>query len=194
MTATNRIILTGFSGTGKSAVGPLLAKALGWELVDTDAIVEERAGKRILEIFRDDGEVAFRDLEVDALRRRLLARERVVISTGGGVVLRAENRRAMAEAGFVVCLEARPETIIARLHASRGRRAARPAAARDRGPARPHPGTEGGATAPLRALRLGGAHRRPHAGGGRRAEIIRAYNERSAEALASAGARRRDQR
>jgi shikimate kinase len=111
---TSRIILTGFSGTGKSAVAPLLAKELGWDLVDTDALVEERAGKRILEIFRDDGEVAFRDLEADALAEAC-SRERVVISTGGGAILRPENRRMMAEAGLIVCLEARPETIVARL-------------------------------------------------------------------------------
>lgn len=110
----NRIILTGFSGTGKSAVAPLLARSLGWELLDTDTIVEEREGKRILQIFRDDGEVAFRDLEADALRLAC-SREGVVISTGGGMVLRPENRRLMAEAGFIVCLEARPETIISRL-------------------------------------------------------------------------------
>ena len=116
---TSRIILTGFSGTGKSAAGPRLAKALGWELIDTDALVEGRAGKHILEIFRDDGEVAFRDLEADALLEAC-ARERVVISTGGGAILRADNRRAMAESGFVVCLEARPETIIARLNARAG--------------------------------------------------------------------------
>ena len=58
-----RIVLTGFSGTGKSAVGPLLAKHFGWTLADADQIVEKRAGKRILDIFRDDGEDAFRDLE-----------------------------------------------------------------------------------------------------------------------------------
>jgi 3-dehydroquinate synthase len=110
----DRIILTGFSGTGKSAVGPLLAKQLGWQLLDTDAIVEEREGKRILEIFRDDGEVTFRDLEADALREAC-SRARAVVSTGGGAVLRPENRRVMAEAGFIVCLEARPETIVARL-------------------------------------------------------------------------------
>jgi shikimate kinase / 3-dehydroquinate synthase len=110
----SRIILTGFSGTGKTAVSPILAERLNWELVDTDRIVEERAGKAILEIFRDQGEDHFRNLEADALREACV-RERVVISTGGGVVLRAENRRTMAEAGLVVCLEALPETINERL-------------------------------------------------------------------------------
>lgn len=114
MSRPTRIILTGFSGAGKSIVGRLLAERLGWTLLDTDALVEERAGKPILDIFRDEGELAFRDLESAALAEALNAQS-AVISTGGGVVLRSENRRAMAEAGIIVCLEARPETIVARL-------------------------------------------------------------------------------
>jgi len=109
-----RIILTGFSGTGKSAAGPLVAKQLGWAFVDTDDIVETGAGKRILQIFADDGEQAFRDLEADALREACM-REKTVVATGGGAVLRAENRRLLAESGFIVCLEAWPETIYRRL-------------------------------------------------------------------------------
>ncbi len=112
----SRIVLTGFSGTGKSAVGPLLAKHFGWKLLDTDEVVEKRAGKRILAIFRDDGEDAFRDLEAEAIREACRD-DKFILSTGGGAVLRAENRRALAEAGFVVCLEARPETIFERLMA-----------------------------------------------------------------------------
>ena len=110
----SRIVLTGFSGAGKSAVGPLLAKHFGWKLLDTDEVVEKRAGKRILDIFRDDGEDAFRDLEAEAIREAC-GDDKLVLSTGGGAVLRSENRRALAEAGFVVCLEARPETIFERL-------------------------------------------------------------------------------
>jgi shikimate kinase/3-dehydroquinate synthase len=109
-----RIILTGFSGTGKTAVGPMLSGGLGWALVDTDLMVEERAGKRILDIFKESGEAAFREMENEAVREAC-AREKVVISTGGGAILSAENRRVLAEAGLIVCLEARPETILARL-------------------------------------------------------------------------------
>jgi len=111
---TKRIVLTGFSGTGKTVVAPILATHFGWELVDTDQLVEQRADKPILEIFRDEGEVAFRDLEAAAISDAC-SRDGVIISTGGGAVLRSENRRALAEAGFVVCLEARPETILRRL-------------------------------------------------------------------------------
>jgi shikimate kinase / 3-dehydroquinate synthase len=110
-----RIIVTGFSGTGKSAVGPLIAKQLGWELVDTDDVIETEAGKRILEIFATGGERAFRDMETRALQD-VCSRENVVIATGGGAILRPENRRLLAKSGFIVCLEARPETIFARLH------------------------------------------------------------------------------
>ncbi len=110
----SRIVLTGFSGTGKSAVGPLLAGRLGWKFVDTDEVIEKRAGKRILEIFRDQGEDAFRELETTAIAEAVSA-DKLVLSTGGGAILRAENRRALANAGFIVCLEARPETIFQRL-------------------------------------------------------------------------------
>lgn len=185
MTAPNRIILTGFSGAGKSAVGPLLAKHLGWELLDTDALVEQRAGKPILDIFRDDSEAAFRDLEADALAEAL-KHDGAVVSTGGGVVLRAENRRAMAEAGFIVCLEARPETIFARLTARSD----------DRPLDRPLLATED----PLSRIRQLKASRQHlyalcdwavHTDGLTpeevATEIIRAYNERAAETLASPG-------
>ena len=118
MSVPSRIVLTGFSGTGKSAVAPLLAQHFGWDVVDTDRLVEERAGKPILDIFRDDGEDAFRDLESTAIAD-VCARENVIISAGGGAVLRTENRQTLAQAAFVVCLEARPETILARL-TSRG--------------------------------------------------------------------------
>lgn len=113
MSLPSRIVLTGFSGTGKSTVGPLLAEALGWELLDTDATIEEQHGP-IPDIFRKRGEAHFRELEADALREAC-SRENVVIVGGGGVVISAKNRRLMADGGFVVCLEARAETILHRL-------------------------------------------------------------------------------
>ena len=89
---------------------------MGWKLLDTDEVVEKSAGKRILDIFRDDGEDAFRDLESEAIWEAS-AGDKLVLSTGGGAVLRSENRRTLAQAGFVACLEARPETIFERLAA-----------------------------------------------------------------------------
>ena len=116
-----RIVLTGFSGTGKSLVAPLVAQSLrrahrqaGWQVVDTDSLVEKAAGKPITDIFEQDGEPRFRELEADAVREAC-ARERAVVSVGGGAILRPDNRRLLADGGFVVCLEARPETILRRL-------------------------------------------------------------------------------
>jgi 3-dehydroquinate synthase len=114
MARASRIVLTGFSGTGKSAVASIVARELGWDVADTDEMIQRGQGKSILDIFRDDGEDAFRDLEVEAMREAC-SRQRVVVSAGGGAVLRPENRRAMGDGGFVVCLEARPDTILRRL-------------------------------------------------------------------------------
>jgi shikimate kinase/3-dehydroquinate synthase len=114
MTPPRRIVLTGFSGAGKSLVAPIVARRLAWEVIDTDTLVERGAGKSILDIFRDDGEERFRQLEAEALLAAC-SREEVVVSSGGGAILRAENRRAMADGALVVCLESRPETILRRL-------------------------------------------------------------------------------
>ncbi len=108
-----RLFLTGFSGTGKSSVAALVAQKLGWRALDTDALIEEQAGASVAEIFARDGETRFRELEREALRRAA-GQENAVIATGGGAVLAEDNRRAMA-GGLVVCLEARPETIVDRL-------------------------------------------------------------------------------
>jgi shikimate kinase / 3-dehydroquinate synthase len=124
VTRPPRIVLTGFSGAGKTAVASVLAGTLGWEIADTDDSVQRAVGKSILDIFRDAGEEFFRDLEVEAIRAAC-ALEHVVVSTGGGAVLRFENRRVMADGAFVVCLEAWPETILRRLSAG-GRALDRP--------------------------------------------------------------------
>ena len=110
----HRIILTGFSGAGKSLVARMVAERLGWQAIETDSLVERAAGRPILDIFRQEGEERFRELESEALREAC-SESRGVISSGGGAVLRPDNRRLMAESGFVVCLEARPETILHRL-------------------------------------------------------------------------------
>ncbi len=114
MRKPRNIYLIGFSGTGKSTVGPVVARRLGFEFVDLDAQIERTAGRPVPEIFQTEGEDAFRRYETEALRR-LAARDRLVVATGGGVVLRPENRRLMAESGLVICLEAQPETIARRL-------------------------------------------------------------------------------
>jgi shikimate kinase/3-dehydroquinate synthase len=114
MKRAERIILTGFSGTGKTVVARLVADRLGWQAVDSDDAIVEAAGKPIPAIFAQEGEEHFRRLERDTLRE-LCSRAKLVIGAGGGAILSAENRRLMAHDGFIVCLEARPETILARL-------------------------------------------------------------------------------
>lgn len=108
------VVLIGFSGTGKSSVGRILARQIGWEFVDTDAEVERTAGKRIHEIFAEEGEEAFRRLEREALREALSCPPRVV-AVGGGAVVDPANRALLREGNLVVLLEAGVDAIHARL-------------------------------------------------------------------------------
>ncbi len=108
------IILTGFAGTGKTVVGQDVAVLLGWTFVDTDDVLERLAGKSVEAVFADDGEEAFRALESKALIE-VCKDDKQVIATGGGMVIDPANQTLMNESGFVVCLEASPETIIQRL-------------------------------------------------------------------------------
>lgn len=110
------IFVTGFSGTGKTTVGREAARRMGWRFVDLDEDIEAAAGKPIHAIFAADGEAHFRALESQALLAAC-AREGQVVSTGGGIVMSAANRKAMASNGAIVCLEATPETIYARVRA-----------------------------------------------------------------------------
>lgn len=108
------IILVGFSTTGKTQVGTRVARLLGWRCVDTDAEIEKLAGKPIPKIFSQDGEPVFREIEKQALMQACQEDE-VVIATGGGAVLDADNRELMCRMGIVVCLDADPGTVYNRL-------------------------------------------------------------------------------
>jgi len=108
------LILTGFMGSGKSSVGPLLAEMLGWRFVDLDAEIAAVAGKSIKQIFAEDGERHFRLLESNCLEK-LLAAGAAVISGGGGVVVAARNRQMMRQHGYVVNLQASLKVILDRL-------------------------------------------------------------------------------
>lgn len=110
----DNIILIGFMGTGKSTVGRLLAEKLGMRFVDMDQLIEERERRSISEIFAVDGEQHFRALESD-LVRELALESGLVIATGGGVVLDPRNIETFERCGLVVCLNASPETILARV-------------------------------------------------------------------------------
>jgi len=109
-----RIFLIGYRGTGKSTVARLLAAALGWDWVDADAELEARSGRSIRLIFAEEGEQSFRDRE-EAVLEDLCRRARIIVATGGGVVLRESNRRRLRGAGKVVWLTADVATICRRL-------------------------------------------------------------------------------
>lgn len=115
--APRNIILTGFSFTGKTRVGQEVARRLGWGFVDSDDVIVEVAGKDIPQIFAQDGEKRFRQLERQVLGE-LCARKELVIATGGGAVVDPRNRELFARSGMVICLEASPQTIYERLIAA----------------------------------------------------------------------------
>ena len=104
------VILIGFMGAGKTTVGQLLASALDFTFVDTDARIEAAAGRTIPEIFASEGESGFRDRE-SAVLQEVLKGDRQVISTGGGIVLRPENREAIRAGGWCVWLAVSPEIV-----------------------------------------------------------------------------------
>ena len=108
------IILTGFMGVGKTSVGTRLARDLGYRFVDTDDLIEADQKITITEIFSSFGEAYFRDAETRVIRQ-VLDGEGQVIATGGGAVIRDENRRAFKEGGMTICLTARPEVVFERI-------------------------------------------------------------------------------
>jgi shikimate kinase len=108
------IALIGYRGTGKTTVGRLLAEHLDWEFVDSDVEIESRAGCSIATIFADSSEAVFRDLEAEVVRD-LARRGQLVLSLGGGAVLRESSREILAQQTFVVWLTATPETIHERM-------------------------------------------------------------------------------
>ncbi|HTR44193.1 MAG TPA: shikimate kinase [Thermodesulfovibrionales bacterium] len=107
------IVLTGFMGTGKTEVGRELSSLLGWRLVDVDEEIVKAEGMSINEIFSRFGEPRFREIETEAIRR-ICASRSVIISTGGGAVLRQENMDMLREGGVIVNLSATAGTILRR--------------------------------------------------------------------------------
>ena len=109
------VILIGFMGCGKSTVGRKLAGAFGYEFLDTDDLIEAQQGKKISDIFAEEGEEAFRQMETDLIKQLKEEAKKKVIATGGGMPMREENRKLLREVGTVVFLEAKIETILERL-------------------------------------------------------------------------------
>lgn len=107
------IVLTGFMGTGKTEVGRELARILGWRIIDVDSEIIKAQNMNINDIFGRFGEQVFRQMETEMVRK-VSQNRNVIISTGGGVVLRQENMDHLRERGVIICLDATPETIFRR--------------------------------------------------------------------------------
>lgn len=105
----DNIVLVGYMGSGKSTVGKELAKLTGAELIDTDTYIEEQEGCSIKEIFARSGEEAFRNIEREAIRKLAASRYNTIIATGGGAVIKSENREMLKSMGKVIYLKTSPE-------------------------------------------------------------------------------------
>lgn len=117
----SNIALIGFMGTGKTAVGKLLAEKLGREFIELDALIEKKAVKTIPEIFTQEGETAFREREIEAVKEAAEVKN-AVIACGGGVVLNQINTDRLRAKGVVVYLTASPEVILKRTSSDRDER------------------------------------------------------------------------
>lgn len=111
---SKNIMLIGFMGAGKSTVSHQLSDMLGWEEIEMDDLIAAREGKSIPEIFAVCGEEYFRELE-SQLIESFGERKRLIVSCGGGAVLRPENVRNMKQGGRIILLTAKPETIYERV-------------------------------------------------------------------------------
>ena len=107
------IALIGFMGTGKTVVGKVLARKLGKKFIELDAVIEKKAGKSIPEIFSRDGEIRFRELEIEAVRD-VAAKKNTIIACGGGIVLNTINIDRLKKESVIICLMASPSVILKR--------------------------------------------------------------------------------
>jgi shikimate kinase len=110
----HNLALIGFMGTGKSSVGRIVADLMHFTYLDTDQVIEFRAHKSITEIFKQEGEPAFREWEKHVVEE-LKLRQKTVISTGGGLPANEANLASLKSHALVVCLWALPETILERV-------------------------------------------------------------------------------
>ena len=110
------IALIGFMGAGKTAVGKVLAEKLGKEFVELDSLIEQRAGKTIPDIFEEDGEEHFRELEIE-VTKEVSSKKNAVIGSGGGIVLNKINIDRLKRESTIVYLTATPRVILERTSA-----------------------------------------------------------------------------
>jgi shikimate kinase len=113
--ARNRLIyLTGFMGSGKSTVGPILANTLGFEFLDIDKLIERKADKPIVQLFDTVGEKGFRSLERETLHE-VADLDGYVVSLGGGTLVSEDNFQVIQQSGIIVYLQLSPEAILQRV-------------------------------------------------------------------------------
>ncbi len=115
------VALIGFMGTGKTAVGEALAKKLDRKFVELDLLIKQKAGKSIPEIFQQDGEIAFRELEIE-VSKQIAKEKNLVIACGGGIVLNKINIDRLRGESIIVYLTASPKAILKRVSSEEGQR------------------------------------------------------------------------
>ena len=121
------LALIGYRATGKTHVGAALSGRIGWPVIDTDQVIQERSGSTIREIFAAGGEVAFRDWESEVIQDLLQEREHTIFSLGGGAILRPGNRATIRKFATTIWLRATPDEIWRRLEGDAATREQRPA-------------------------------------------------------------------
>lgn len=116
-----KLVLIGYMGAGKSTIGQALSKRMQILFSDTDTLIEEKQGRCIADIFAQDGEDYFRELETKCLKELLEQKEDRIVSTGGGLPLRKENQELLRQIGCTIYLQVSKETILKRLEGDKNR-------------------------------------------------------------------------
>jgi len=117
----SRIYLIGFMGSGKTTHGKQIARMMGYDFLDIDHWIVEQEGKTIPEIFDEEGESRFRELETAAINK-VRKMQKVVIATGGGLPCHADNMQMLKASGLTIYLKLSPEALLSRLKVSKTRR------------------------------------------------------------------------
>lgn len=114
-----RVFFIGGRGSGKTTAGRALAERLGWDFADTDLLVEKEAHVSIADMVAEHGWEHFREKECQALKK-VCQKDRIVVATGGGIILRPENRSVLRQAGHVVWLKTEAPVLVARIETGGG--------------------------------------------------------------------------
>lgn len=117
---SENIYITGFMGSGKSTIGPILANTLGWDFFDLDDVIEKKTGKKITEIFNESGEEFFRKLEHEELKE-LSGKKNLIISLGGGTIAYHSNFKILKQTGKIVYLKTSLDSVYERLRFKKDR-------------------------------------------------------------------------